>query len=141
MFRIRNEQVEYFGLQTKSRFARRTAFYLRQNFPEAVEGLTAGELGAWVRRCVLKCEAYGAEEEPEATQLIVFFLLLGLDAEDKFPWARAILRDPKLLGLGKPRALLEAAREHGQNEIDSFVVLDELEDPDATEDLGEAEAS
>ena len=101
--------------------------YLREHFASWVSGLPTADSEAWVRSALEKCKRHGVTTEPEAAQLILLFLLLGLEADETLAWVQDALSDRALLPIGKLRKLIRLAREHGVNHLDEFVVYDNME--------------
>ncbi len=127
MFRIRSAQMERLGAGTRARFVAMMCDYLREYFPRWVGGLNDPGLTAWVAAARDKADRYGVRTEPEAAQLILLFIVIGLDADETTPWAEEVLADDSLVALGKVRALVRLAREHEISGVDQALVYPEME--------------
>ncbi|MBW2458711.1 MAG: hypothetical protein JRI68_29705 [Deltaproteobacteria bacterium] len=127
MFRIRSAQMDRLGASTRERFVAMMCDYLRKYFPRWVGGLDEPGLTAWVAAALDKADRYGVRTEPEAAQLIVLFIVIGLDADETKPWAEEILADDSLVALGKVRALVRLAREHEIAGVEQALVFPEME--------------
>jgi hypothetical protein len=123
MFLIRREQMEFFARRQRDGFVDRMTGYLRRAFPECFQAMTDDEVRAWAAAATAKAERWGVDTEPEAAQLLLLFLLLGVDADETTPWVREALSDRRLLARGKVRAIVALARERAVPGLES-VVLD-----------------
>mgnify|MGYP001220235211 FL=1 len=126
MFRIRREQLEHFADRAREEFLAKMRAYLRESFAELVSAMNDAELSAWLRDALGRCERFGVDTEPEAAQLVLLYLVLGLDAHEQYPWAREALEDPVLVPLGKLRRLVRAARAEGIAGIEDVLVYEEM---------------
>jgi hypothetical protein len=124
MFLIRKEQMEFFARRQREGFVDRMTAYVRASFPACFGGMSRDEARAWVSAGVAKAERYGVDTEPEAAQLLLLLLLLGLDADETTPWVRAALSDRALAAPGKVRELVRLARDHETPGIDAVVLRD-----------------
>jgi hypothetical protein len=122
MFQIRKEQMAFFERREREGFLDRMASYLASAHPRRFEGQTPEGIRGWVSGAIDKARRFGVDTEPEAAQLVLLFLLLGLDADQRLPWAREALLDPGLLPLGKLRRLVRLLREHRVDGVDSFLL-------------------
>src|SRR5438045_7509584 len=91
MLRIREEQLAFFADKARKGFVATMADYLEDSFPECVDEMSREELVAWVSDATAKAERYGVTTEPEVAQLILLFLVLGLDADETMPWVKDTL--------------------------------------------------
>lgn len=107
---------------TRQDFIERMAAYIERHFAERAPN----DLRPWLSATLDRCHRHAVADEPEAAQLILFMLVLGLDT-DRTPWIRAAL-EADLLPLGKLRRLLGDARQHGRSDLDEMVVHPGLED-------------
>lgn len=141
MFRIKKEQMDFFTEKTRRKFRAKVIAFLRRRFEEKVAATSDGELDAWVELAVDKANRYRVNTEPEALQLIVLFLFLGLDVDDKLEWARRVLADKDLYAIGKVRRFLRVARSEGVTGLDDLIVFPEMSDRrnEASPDASEAE--
>jgi hypothetical protein len=127
MFRIRKAQMERLGQSTRERFVAMMCDYLREYFPRWVGDLSDDELSQWVTDALTKADSYGVRTEPEAAQLILLFIVLGLDADETIDWARDVLDDDGLVARGKVRRLARLAKEHQIEGVEHALVYPELE--------------
>ena len=132
MLRIKPEQVEHFANRARQRFVTMMTGYLRGSFPERVAGLDDAALAAWTRRALSVCEQAGVTTEPEAAQLILLLLVLGVDAAERFSWARDAAEDRALSPEGKVRAILAGALAEGLP-IRDLIVFEHLQPAGADE--------
>jgi hypothetical protein len=128
MFRIKKEQMDHFAANTRRRFEDKTAAYLRAEHGQRVAHLKGDALAEWVHAAVDKASRFGVGTEPEATQLLLLLLLLGLDADERLPWAREVLTNRDLVALGKVRRLVRRARQHDVAGLDDVLVYEEMSD-------------
>lgn len=132
VLRILKEQMEALGARTRARFVERIADYLAEHFSASVAGMARADVEAWVEAAVEKAARYGVTTEPEVAQLVLLFLVLGVDADETTPWVSEVLRDRQLAGIGKVRALSRVAREReiaGEIEgVESVLVVPEVID-------------
>lgn len=126
MLRILKEQMETLGARTRGRFVAKMSAYLREHFAACVDEMSAEELDAWVTDAVAAAEKHGVTTEPEVAQLLLLYLVLGIDVEETTPWARDALRDRDLVGVGKVRRLAQLAREHGVDGVEDVLVVREV---------------
>ncbi len=125
MLRIKQAQLDHFADRARDRFVRLMVDYLRDSFAPRVEPMDAAALERWVRRALGKCEKYGVIMEPEAAQLLLILLLLGLDADQEHPWvAEAISAD--VAPIGKVRRLVAECRARGVADLDDVLVFDDM---------------
>jgi len=103
-------------------------WHKREHFAEWVTRMPKADCEAWVRAALAKCERHAITTEPEAAQLILMFLVLGLDADESKPWVQEILTDRELLPIGKLRKLIRLAREQGIDQVDDVVVYGHMEE-------------
>jgi len=127
MFRVRSAQMKRLGVPVRTRFVAMMCAYLREYFPRWVSDLDEPALEAWVGSALDKADRYGVRTEPEAAQLILLFIVLGLDADETLPWVEEILSDDDLVAIGKVRALVRRAREHEVDGLDQALVFPEME--------------
>jgi len=129
MLRIRPEQLEHFANRTRDRFVGLMTDYIREAFPERAARIGPG-LTAWVRRALAVCERYKVTMEPEAAQLMLLLLVLGVDADEREAWiSEALARD--VAPIGKVRRLVAACRERGLSApggIEEMIVFDDYRD-------------
>jgi len=127
MFRILESQMQHLAAKTKREFVAMMATYLSKHFQSSVGKWSPEELHTWLTQALDKAEHYHVTTEPEAAQLILFFLVLGLDADERLPWVRDTLTDRDLVALGKVRKLAELSRAQQVQGIEQAIVYDELE--------------
>jgi hypothetical protein len=127
MLRIREEQMEALGARTKARFVGLMVRYLREHFARWVSALPDDGLEAWVGRALEIAEEHGVTTEPEAAQLILLFMVLGPDVEERHPWVPEVLRARSLAAIGKVKKLITLARERGVVGVEQVVVYGEME--------------
>lgn len=132
MLRIKPEQVEHFANRARQRFVAMMTGYLRSTFPDRVAGLADDALTAWTRRALSVCERTGVTTEPEAAQLLLLLLVLGVDAEERFSWVRDAAADRGLSPEGKVRAFIEGALAEGLP-IRDLIVFEHLQPAGADE--------
>lgn len=113
MFRVHEAQLAWFGDKARRDFVARMSAYLEQHFARCVRGMTHEQVSAWASAATAKAERYGVTTEPEAAQLVLLFLALGVDADETTPWVKEALETRGLYPAGKVRKLVEAARERG----------------------------
>ena len=126
MFRIRREQLDWFGEKTRREFVAKISAWLLDAYPECVGDLSRTALEKWVGACVEKAEHYGVVMEPEVAQLILFFMILGIEADADLPWVKETLESRDLEGIGKVRRLIASARENQVQGIESIVLESSL---------------
>jgi hypothetical protein len=126
MLRIHQAQIDWFAKKSQADFIGRMDAYLRETFPERAR--TLGDLPAWLRRVVDRALRAEVKNEPEVAQLMLFFLLVGLDDPEHRSWVDAILADKKLLAVGKARKLVAEARKRGIEDVDDIDITSTLED-------------
>jgi hypothetical protein len=127
MLRIPRQQFELLAEKTRRDFVHMMDTYLRKHFPEWVRKMPDGDCEAWVRAALVKCERHAITTEPEVAQLMLLFLILGLDADESTPWVREILTDQDLLPIGKLRKLIRLARSQGLDRVDEVIVYGHME--------------
>ncbi len=128
MFRILEHQMKQLGAQTRHRFVAMMATYLTEHFERLAGSMLAEERTAWVERALDKAEQHGVTTEPEAAQLILLFLVLGLDADERLAWVREVLEDVDLAAIGKVKRLIALSRDNEVSDIEQVLVYDGLED-------------
>jgi len=121
MLRILEAQMEQLGQRSARQFVARMAGYLREAFPAETEPFTVEALAAWVERNVERAAGFGVDTEPEVAQLLLLSLHFGEDASERLAWFRAPLLRAELIGAGKVRALVRAARDASDPGIERFV--------------------
>lgn len=127
MLRIKPEQMEHFANRARERFVAMMADYLPKSFPDRVAHMNGAALLSWVRRALTVCERYGVIMEPDAAQLMLLLLVLGVDADEQKPWVReALARD--VAPVGKVRRLIAGCRERALP-IDEMLVVGDFRDP------------
>ena len=126
MFRIHEAQMEALGSRSRARFVAMMAGYLGDHFAIMVDATSREELEGWVSAAVEVGERHGVTTEPEAAQLVLLLLVLGVDAERTTPWVAETLTDRDLAGVGKVRKLVRLAREHGVPGIEDVLVVKEV---------------
>jgi hypothetical protein len=132
MLRIKPEQVEHFANRTRDRFVAMMTGYLRTTFPDRVAGWDDPALTTWTQSALHVCERAGVDTEPEAAQLILLLLRLGIDAEERFDWAREAASDRALSPEGKVRAFIGGALAQGLP-IQDLIVFEDLQPAGADE--------
>lgn len=125
MLRIGRTQLEHFANRQRTRFVRLMVDYMRAEFASRVASMDDAALEGWTRSALAKCERYGVVMEPEAAQLILLLLRLGIDADESEPWVHAALSG-KLAGIGKVRRLVNACRARGVPDLEEFLVFAEM---------------
>jgi len=125
-FRLLQWQMEELANQTKADFLRRMDRFLREHQPGWIVGLGAadGALEVWLARALALAHDHAVRNEPEVAQLILLLTRLGLD--DRPAFVDEVLARPHLVGKGRVRALVEAARQAGY-ELDDVIVYDWVE--------------
>jgi len=126
MFRIRREQLDWFGEKTKREFVAKISAWLRDAYPECVGDLSSSALEKWVGACVEKAEHYRVVMEPDVAQLILLFMILGIEADADLPWVKETLENRDLEGIGKVRRLIASARQNQIQGIESIVLESSL---------------
>jgi len=127
MLRILESQMAHLGKRTRRRFLGMMEEYLRAHFPSWVAPLRDDQLRAWLEHALAKAERYDVTTEPEAAQLILLFLVLGVDADEREPWIAETLGTRKLAPVGKVKKLIAQARERGAPGIEHAVVYEGME--------------
>ncbi|UQA62014.1 hypothetical protein [Polyangium aurulentum] len=135
MFRVRREQLDWFADKARRDFVGRMVGYLEEHYHDWVEEMSREDLSAWVSAATSKAERFKVVTEPEVAQLILLYLLLGVDADEEHPWVKETLTDRDLSGVGKVRKLVALARSYEIEGIDE-VVLAEHDDPPGEEAMG-----
>src|SRR5262249_5126995 len=82
LLRILKEQMEALGARTRGRFVNKIADYLQEHFAACFDEMSRADLEAWVEAGVDKAARYGVTTEPEVAQLLLLFLVLGLDVDE-----------------------------------------------------------
>jgi hypothetical protein len=127
MFRIKREQMEFFNAKTREKFCQMMVGYLRESFTEWVEVMSPEALNSWVEAAVDKADSYRVRTEPEAAQLILLFLLLGIEADKELEWFGAILESRTLAAEGKVRRLIRTARANEVEDLEQVIVYAEFD--------------
>lgn len=127
MLRILESQMAHLGQRTRRRFLGMMEEYLRAHFPAWVAPLNDENLRAWLEHAHEKAIGYGVNTEPEEAQLILLFLVLGVDADEREPWIGEALSSPKLAPEGKVKKLIQAARTRGVAGLDHALVYEGME--------------
>jgi hypothetical protein len=142
VFRIKKEQMEFFNEKTRAAFRRRMTSYLRESYAECVVSMSDAELDAWVDEVLRKAEKHRVRAEPDVAQLMLLFLLLGSDADERHDWVADALSNRNLNGAGKVRRLVRFAREHDVDALESVLVFPEYqhEHPEVDDGAGAAAA-
>lgn len=125
MLRIGRAQFDHFADRQRTRFVKLMADYMRKEFTARVASMDDAALERWTRRALAKCEQYNVVMEPEAAQLMLLLLRLGVDADENEPWVQAALTG-KLAGIGKVRRLVNACRAREVPELDEFLVFEDM---------------
>jgi len=126
VLRILKEQMDTLAARTRNRFVAKMAAYLREHFAACVDEMSREQLDEWVGDAVAAAAKHGVTTEPEVAQLVLLFLVIGLDADETTPWAADTLRDRDLVGVGKVRRLAQLAREHGVAGVEDVLVVREV---------------
>ncbi len=147
MLRIKPEQLEHFADLARGRFVAMMTRFVRDEFPDhqaagaRVASMSAEALTSWVRSGLAFCERAGVTTEPEAAQLVLLLLVLGVDADERVDWLAPIVERRDLSPEGKVRSIVVAAREAGLP-IDDVVRYPQYEAPNeslpAPSELSEA---
>jgi hypothetical protein len=127
MLRIREEQMQHLAKRTQKRFVGMLEQYLRRHFPRWVAGLSDEQLRGWLEHALGKAERFGVTTEPEAAQLILLFLVMGVDADERLPWVEETLAARTLAPIGKVKKLVALAREHHVDGVEHVVVYEGME--------------
>jgi hypothetical protein len=127
MLRILEHQMAHLGQRTRRRFLRMMEEYLRAHFTEWLSPVADDQLRAFLHQALAKAERYGVTTEPEAAQLVLLFLILGEDADEREPWVAEALSARHLSALGKVKKLVALCREHGVSRLDHVVVYQGME--------------
>ena len=125
MLRIRAEQMDHFADKTRERFVTLMTDYIRESFPSSKPAQDGPTLRAWVGRALSVCERYQVTLEPQAAQLILLLLELGLDAPELRPWVHDALAK-NVAPIGKVRRLVDACREQGITALEDLIVYEDL---------------
>lgn len=123
MLRVRPEQLDHFANRARDRFVGLMTDYIRDAFPERSARFGPG-LADWVRQALGVCERYGVTMEPEAAQLVLLLIVLGIDAGDREPWISEAL-SPDGAPVGKIRQLVAGCREREVPGIEEMIVFDD----------------
>jgi len=132
MLRIKQAQLDHFADRQRARFVGLMVDYLRTEMPERVARLDDDALEVWMRRALAKCEVYAVDTEPEAAQLVLLLLLLGLDADEREPWVRECLSSDKR-PIGKVRKLVAACRARELEGLDDVLVFEAMAEKESVE--------
>lgn len=126
MLRIQQAQIEWFARKSQADFIARMAGWLREEHAASIESIR--DLEGWLRRVVDRALASDVTNEPEVAQLMLLYMLVGLDSKEHAAWIDPVLRDRKLLAVGKMRKLVAEARTRGVERVDEIDITDTLED-------------
>jgi len=137
MFRIKREQMEFFNAKTREKFCQMMEGYLRESFAEWVAGMSPDALRGWVEAAVDKADSYRVRTEPEAAQLVLLFLLLGVEADNEVEWFRSILESRTLAAEGKIRRLIRTARANDVEGLDQVIVYPEYDADGSSETVAD----
>lgn len=121
MLRIRKEQMDWFADKTRRAYMDQLVAYLEESHAARFargEGTLRQRVTRFAEAAVAKADELGFSIQYDATQLVLMLLLLGLDAEEKHDFVRAVLRDRTLIPRGKVRTLVAEARERGIQGVD-----------------------
>ncbi|HTJ80736.1 MAG TPA: hypothetical protein VL400_03405 [Polyangiaceae bacterium] len=132
MLRIKQAQLDHFANRQRGRFVKLMVDYLRAEMPAMVRSMDDAALERWMRGALAKCEKYGVDTEPEAAQLTLLLLLLGLDADDRSAWVREALAVDKR-PIGKVRRLVDGCRAHGIEGLDDVLVFESMAEKESVE--------
>jgi hypothetical protein len=127
MLRIGEAQVRQFTELIQRDFVSMMTSYLRDNFPNWMEPLSDEELRSWVELGLAAAERYEISHEPEVAQVILLFLVLGVDAGEATPWVSSILTNPDLAAAGKVRKLITTARSQRIEGIEHVIMYNDME--------------
>jgi hypothetical protein len=127
MLRILDDQMEHLGKRTRRRFIGMLESYLREHFSRWVAPLSDALLRAWLEGALAKAERYGVTTEPEAAQLVLLLLVLGVDADERLPWVKEVLAARDLAPIGKVKKLIRLARQNRVEGVEHVVVYDGME--------------
>ncbi len=122
MFRIRREQIDWFDEKGRREFVTRISAWLASAYPECVGDLSDRQRDDWVSACVSKAESYGVVMEPDVTQLLLIFMVLGFEADERLEWVKETLTNRDLVGLGKVRRIVDEARKQEIPGVESIVL-------------------
>ncbi len=126
MLRILESQMAKLGARARRDYVVRMADYLDAAYRHRVAGRSRADLEAWVGAAVDKAESYGVTREAPVAQLMLLLLVLGDDADERIDWVGEILRDDRLVELGKLRRLVALARERAVPDIEEVTVIPEV---------------
>jgi hypothetical protein len=127
MLRILEHQMARLGQRTRRRFLGMMEAYLRAHFAAWLAPVPDDQLRAFLHQALAKAERYGVTTEPEAAQLILLFLVLGEDADERDPWVAEALSARHLAPLGKIKKLVAVCREHEVPGLDHVLVYEGME--------------
>ena len=127
MLRIRDEQMQHLAKRTKRRFVGMLEEHLRAHYTRWVAPMSDQQLRGWVEYALGKAELYGVTTEPEAAQLILLLLVLGVDADERLPWVKETLGSKTLAPVGKVKKLVAQAREQRVEHVEHVIVYEGME--------------
>lgn len=93
MWILRDEQLAAFERAEEERFVREAAEVVRQDSPDAVDGLDDGELLRRVRIAFARGRGWGFEARRDLTAFITIMLTLGPGFDRRLPFSRILELD------------------------------------------------
>lgn len=109
---IGKRQYRALILYVRESFCAMMAAHIREHYVDWLDVQSDEERLAWVRLALDHCERYDIITEPEAAQLILFYMWIGCNITEE-PWAAQIFENDGLQPIGKLRKFLEFAEERG----------------------------
>ena len=77
MLTIRSPQLKVLGKVPEEGYAMSVARYLRNRFPQELEGVSDADLGNLVTRGIARASSHGFVSEREVTRYLMLMLFLG----------------------------------------------------------------
>jgi hypothetical protein len=96
--------------------------FLRRDYGAWFTTYDDDNLQSWIDHSLSRAEYYGVHTEPEAIQLLLLWMALGPNAEERFAWFTEILEEPAYEPIGRIRALVDAARRENVPDLDRVIL-------------------
>lgn len=128
---ITSGQLEHFAVVTRSQFAARLAEYVRAVFPEHAPPGDEKAQHDGILAALAVCEKYGITTEPEAAQVVLIFLVLGMGSVERELWIQEAIAHDAAPSV-KVQRLVEACRAQ-RRPIDDVLVIAANNSTDAME--------
>jgi hypothetical protein len=119
---ISTEQFQGLTEVHRRRLVHRITQFLREHYGDWVATYDDDALTEWVVHALVRAEHYGINQEREAIQMVLLWMVFGAEPETRLPWVAEILEEPAYEPVGKIRALIKAAKRNNLPHIDRVIL-------------------